>query len=100
MEHLFDRTRGGTPKDAKHFLITKTALGVNDGGIEPGLQYASVRREKELNALGKAIDIRLEGTQFIAERFREHRDDAVHEVGGIAATAGFNVQGCFGFYVM
>src|ERR1043166_9839380 len=69
---------------------------MNDGGIKLRLQNAPCGGNVEFNAFGEAVDVRLQRAKFIAQRFWQHGDDSIHEVGGIAPPACFLIQGCPG----
>ena len=93
MHHLLNRV--GTwlaLQEREDFPVGKPLLRVDNGRIEFRIHDPAVVSEEELDALGQAIHLGLQRTQFIAERFGEHRDDPVHQVRGIAALAGFGVQ--------
>ena len=87
-------------QDGEHFLVGEAALRMDDGGVEAAFQHAAIIRDEELDTLGEAFDVGLERAQFIAQGLWEHRDDAVHEVGGVAALAGFFIQQGTGLHVM
>lgn len=92
-EHFLEVIRGLTGfDDGESLLIGEAAFGVDDGGVEPGLEDGAPGVEEEFDAFGEAVDLWLEGAEFVAEGFRQHGDDAVHEVGGVTAQAGFFVE--------
>ena len=100
--------RGNAPRSAcgralqnlQHLRIGKAAFGMDDGGMKFRTQHATVVRDEKFHALRQAIHVRLERAQFIAQRFRQHRDDAIHEIGGIAAFLRFHVKWSAGLDVM
>ena len=100
VEHGFDGTIGFSLQEGEDFLVAVAALGVDDGGVEFRFEDFAVIADEELDAFGKAIDIRFERTEFVAERLGEHGNDAVDEVGGIAALAGLDIERGAGFDIM
>ena len=87
-------------KNLQHFLVGEAALRMDHGGIKLRVQHPAVVRHEKLDALGQAIHVRFERAQFVAQRLRQHRDDAVHEVGRVAAFARLVVQRRAGLHVM
>jgi hypothetical protein len=78
-EHFLKVIRGFVGfDDGEGFLVGEAAFGVDDGGVELGLEDGAPGVEEEFDALGEAVDLRLEGAEFVAEGFRQHGDDAVH----------------------
>ena len=85
MQHSLNGARWRALQNLEGLAIAETALRMNHRGISPGLQHAAVLRDEELHALRQAIHVRLERTELVAQCLRQHRDDAVHQVGGVAA---------------
>ena len=87
-------------QDGEHFLVGEAALRVDDGGIKLSAQHAAIVRDEKLHALGEAIHIGFERAEFVTQGFGQHRYDAVHEIGGVAAFARLDIQGRAGLHVM
>ena len=56
--------------------------------------------QQELGAFGEPVDVGFQRAQFVAQSFGQHRNDPIHEVGGIATSFRFFIQGGPGFDVM
>ena len=81
MQHLLDGiVRRRALQNLQHLRVGEAALRMNDGGMKLRAQHAPIVRHEKFHALRQAIHIRFQRTQFVAQRFRQHRDDAVHEV--------------------
>ena len=101
MQHLFNRIgRGFALKNLQHLAVVETPLRMDDGGIKFRVQHPPVIRHEKFDAFGQAIHVWLERAQFVAQRLRQHRDDAVHEIGRVAAFARLDVQRRAGLHVM
>ena len=50
--------------------------------------------------MGQPVLVGNEAADAVAEALGQHRDDAVDQVGGVAALAGLAVEGTAGFYVV
>jgi hypothetical protein len=81
VEHAFDGGGWGALENGEGFGVGEAPAGMDDGGVEAGTEDAAIVGEEELDGLGESIDIGFEGAEFVAERFREHGNDAVDEVG-------------------
>ena len=87
-------------QNGEHFFVGEAALRVDNGGIKLGAQHAAIVGDEKLHALGQAIHVGLQRAEFITQGFGQHRDDAVHEVGGVAALARLDIQGGAGLHVI
>ena len=65
---------------------------MDDRRVKLGVQHAAISRHEKFHALRQAIHVRLERAQFIAQRLRQHRDDAVYEVSRVTALARLFVE--------
>ena len=76
----------------KRLFVGKASFGADDCRIELGADHMTLCGKQELDALGEAVDVGLQRAEFIAQRLGQHGDDAVHEVGGVSALSGFDIQ--------
>ena len=92
--------RGLALQNRQHFVVGEAPLRMDDGGIKLRVQHPPVVGNEKFHAFGQAVHVRLERAQFVAQRLRQHRDDAVHQVGRVAALARLVVQRRAGLHVM
>ena len=100
MQHFLDGTNGRALENREHFLVAEAPLRMNDRGIKLRAQHAAIVRHEKLHALGQAIHVRFERAEFVAQRFRQHRNHAVHEVSRVAAFARLVIERRAGLHVM
>ena len=85
---------------AKNFFVGETALRPDDRRIKFRLQDSAVIGKEKLDAFRQAKDIGLERAKLVAQRFGQHRNDAIDQICGIAAFARLDVEGAVGLDVM
>ncbi len=81
-------------------FVGEFGAGVDDGIDEMSIQQVAVCGDFDDGAFGEAIDVGFEGADAVGEFDGEHGEDAVDEVGGVAAFDGFLVHGGAGFDVV
>ena len=92
--------RSALLQNREHFLVGEAALRMDNRRIKLGAQHAAIVGEEKLDALRQAIHVGLERAEFVAQGFRQHRDDAVNEIGGVAAFARLDIQRRAGLHVV
>ncbi len=100
MQHLLDRPGGLALEDGERLLIREPTLRMNHGGIEFRIEYAALGRQEKLDAPGQAIHGGLERAELVAQRLRQHRNDAIHEVRRVPAPARLDIERAAGLHVM
>src|SRR5205085_8246163 len=93
MKHLLDRLGGVSSQDGQRFFVSETPFGADYRWIKSAVQDFAFSGEEELNALRKPIHARFERTEFVAEHFWQHGDDAIHQVSGISPPPRLGIEG-------
>ncbi len=74
--------------------------GTDHRGMELRVEHLPLRGEQKLDAFGQPFHVGLERAQLVAQRFGQHRDDPVDQVGRVAALACLHVEGGAGLDVV
>ncbi len=100
VQHPLQRIPRRALDAGKSLLIAEAAPRVDDRWVKPGADDFAVAAQHELDALRQTVEARLERAQLVAQGLRQHGNDTVHEVGGVAAPARLGVQRAAGADVM
>ena len=100
VQHLFRFVLRLAVEDRHRLLVGVAMFGADDRGMKSGLLNAPAVGQHELHAARQPVDVRLERAQLVAQLLRQHRDNAIHEIGRVAAAARLLVQCTLGRHVM
>ena len=87
-------------EDRHSLLVGVAVFGADDRGMKTSLLHPPTVGQHELHAARQPVDVRLERAQLITQLLRQHRDDAIHEIGRVAAAARLLVQCALRRHVM
>ena len=66
MQHLFDGTRRQALENLQYLTVGEAALGTDHRGVGSCLQHAAILRDEKFHAFRQPIQVRFEGTEFVA----------------------------------
>ena len=100
MQHRLRGVLRGALQGGEGLLIAEPSAGMDDSGVELCPQDLTCGGKDELHALCQPVHPGFQRAEFIAEGLGKHRDDAVHQIGGISTLGRLCIQCGAGLYIM